>query len=243
LCLIGGDHELARDDWAERAALRTWGAGEESPRRARWHPDVLVGRTLIKVHSSARSWFVELRADGTCTETPLDGVDKCHGDWGCDGAGLLVLSLDGYQLVVAGSVDGVGRGLESFVAGFEAPGEPEHFRVGVVATRHTSTAIKITSKPSAFRVDFYGERGWTAGVEEPLFGGAPEETVPWDIGDHHGVRFEVFTRDTNGHSYRALLDRTRGELEVWGGPESWTDDDGTSHRNTVTLVSIEPDVG
>ena len=56
--------------------------------------------------------------------------------------------------------------------------------MGVVATRHTSTAIKWVSAPRAFRVDFDGFHGWEGAVEAPLFGGAPEETVKWDIGDH-----------------------------------------------------------
>lgn len=219
-----------------------WGEDPGVGSHVRFSPEPLVGRTLIKVHSSARAWFVELHADGTCTESTLGDGEACHGDWGCDSAGLLVLANGGFQLAIVGSPDGINRGLEFQGNENPAPMEFSHFRVGVVAFGgRTNRAVKWVAGPRAFAVDWEagGAERAAVGVEAPLFGGPAEETVDFIVEADRGSTFDVVTRDVNGIEYRAAMVRSPGTRAIWKGIEHHTDWQGQPQTCTVTMAWVD----
>jgi hypothetical protein len=209
----------------------------------------LVGRTLIKVHDSARAWLVELAADGTCVESYLNADDRQKGHWGCDSKGMLWLKFGDYQLGVMGSGDGIGSGLEFNASEAEATVPLEPFRVGVVASGgRTRRAIKWVSRPCAFSVDFTaqsdsaGSDVYSSGREAPLFGGEGS-AVDLTVENDRAVSLDVVTRDPLGTHYRATLNRDSGKSEIWRGVEVGRDPQDRLWQSVVVLAWLDDGLG
>jgi hypothetical protein len=151
--------------------------------------------------------------------------------------------------VIAGAGDGIGRGLEFFGHDNPSPSEVDRFRVGVVANGwRTHRAVKWVDAPRAFAVDWHegvaersGDVAHTTpdGVETPLFGGPPEETVDLLVDVDGGTNLDVVTRDVHGVEYLSTMVRSPGTQAIWSGVQHWTDWQGQPQMCKVTMAWIE----
>jgi hypothetical protein len=194
----------------------------------------LVGGELIKVHESGRAWLVELRSDGTCTETPLDedDGDTWAGEWGCDAYGQLVLAFGGYQLAVVGARDGLCPGLELNAA---APDFAEsgavarsRFIVGAIdEVGDSQRAVKWLGSKHVFRLTRAAGGSWSEDGpldESFLFSGAGwGSTGTWVVlrENANPAGFDLRVESDHGVDYWARLTAQRPDRALWRGTERW----------------------